>query len=333
MKCRLCLVNEANKSGAHIFSHALISKCVNVPNGKGRDKELMIGYSATGETDLYFGSAVSPEIVEKALGRAYEDADAKNNINDIVRDNEFCSVCESLFGIIESSFSKTLKAIREKGLGKISNCTEIRLYFLIQAWRASACNYNDWKLSANFEEKIRILVYQGCKTFQDDIPQEIVIEINEIPMILTFLETPIGDESSNLLVITNDENPYLLFMCDFILQLFENKPKGIELPSLYTINENVIVSEINIGENFKIDFVDNEKRKIIIRLSQEGTIKEILNKIYLFFLEYCHKNNILPIQADLSQYLIEVTNIDEVGVTELYSIERQEAILNTMFKK
>lgn len=95
----------------------------------------MFGFSQSGEKSLFVGRKVLPEKLTEAIGRELTDKEIENNNNDVVVDNIYCSVCEKLFGIIESDFSsKILTNIRNNGVYNYEYPSNIliRLYFYIQ---------------------------------------------------------------------------------------------------------------------------------------------------------------------------------------------------------
>ena len=71
-KCKLCNINEADKTNSHIVPHFLIKRIINVDNSNGRDKELgfKIGLD---DINSFFGKSVLPEKLEEVYGEVTDD--------------------------------------------------------------------------------------------------------------------------------------------------------------------------------------------------------------------------------------------------------------------
>lgn len=219
--CKFCKTAVADKTGSHIFTSSLISNCINQPGKKGRDKELMFGFGQDGSVDNYIGSQILPEKIEEIKGSSMSDEEIESNSNDLVYDYAFCTSCEKLFGVIESKFSPEIVNIRAGAAKSFKDSELARVYFLIQVLRASVVKYNDWTLTLEFEEKLRFVLFECCKKIEDKVPIAPNNMIFNIPLLISCLQTT-TDASSNLIVIPNFKNPTVLFLCDFVVQIFEN---------------------------------------------------------------------------------------------------------------
>jgi hypothetical protein len=270
MKCLLCQKIEANQTGSHIFTNSLVKSCLNVEGKTGRDDELIFSFNKSGERDVFVGRDTSTDKINQVLGRDMTEEDLESNSNKIVVDNIYCKDCEELFGKIESPFTdRVLNKIRKNGvlLFKEPDNVLIRLYFYIQIWRASSFGFENWSLgNKGLEEHLRNLVLDGCKSFDSGLPNGLKKAILKFPLVVNYLETPLGDKSSNLFFIPKGVNPFYFFLCDFIIEFFplNNSTTKPSLIDRYGVNDEIKEEEINLNEkDFIIRQITNDKRKDI----------------------------------------------------------------------
>lgn len=342
MNCLLCPEQrEANQTGSHIFTHSLISKCINEEGKKGRDNELMFGLSQNGEKDIFFGRNISPEKIEEVKGKELTDDELINNQNDLVVDNIYCSDCEKLFAKIEGVFSENiLSQIRDNNVYAFQypDNIVIRLYFYIQIWRASSSKYNDWQLSdKSLEEHLKSLIYKGCLNWEKGLDKDLEAAILSFPLIINYLETVKEEESSNLVFIPNEKFPYLLFLCDFVIEFFPVL-KMVEPHSYgnyYGLNNDIKEDDINYKENvFKIRFIKNDDRiKMNFEISKnEFASFEIKHQIEFLSEQFIKANNVPPDEFIVAQFIEILTNWDGIPLTERLSKERISNIVEELIK-
>lgn len=272
MLCLLCKEKEANQTGSHIFTHSLISNCINEPGKKGRNKELMFGLSVYEDENLFVGNEVLPDKILDVKGRELNEQEIKNNANNFVLDNVYCSDCEKLFAVIENEFSKNIiNKVRNEKIYEFNTPENllIRIYFYIQIWRASSFKWNDWYLlNKPFEEELRKIVLESCKDFKNVVSDELKDKILKIPIVINYLETPAEEGSSNIIVIPKKVNPYIIFICDFVLEFFDNidhMPISGDFGNFYGLNDGLNEDEINFMEKiFIFRKITNKKRYEII---------------------------------------------------------------------
>ncbi|REC75823.1 hypothetical protein DRF60_15035 [Chryseobacterium elymi] len=338
MNCLLCKENEANQTGSHIFTHSLISKCINEQGKNGRDREIMFGFSQSGEKSLFVGRKVLPDNLAEVLGRELTDDEIENNTNGAVVDNIYCSNCEKLFGIIESDFSsKILTNIRDNGIYSYEypNNILIRLYFYIQIWRASSYSYNDWCLpNKAIEEDLRKYIYEGCLGYEKGLSGSFIKEIVKYPLIVNYLETPEEESSSNLIFIPKTNNPFRFFLCDFVIEFFEdssNKPLFSEIQNYHGLNDDISEKDINYYEDtFIIRNIANTKRKKIIDsyCKEEYVVGEIKRIQDLFVTEYKKINKRIPTDETIAKFSLEIAfGAGEVPTFQALSDERIETVV------
>lgn len=266
MLCKLCYKNDANKKNTHYLTDAIIRTCLNEDGSNEREKGYYFDISNTSPYVTFnFQRGTSVQKLEESLGRipTDEEIERAKEIPYSV-DYIFCSDCEKIFTEIENPFvTQILPKFRNEDLTKKNEITFeenkiIKLFFYLQIWRTSICE-SDFNLNPETEEALRTLLLNSNTTENVDLPQ--------FPIHITYLET-IGDEkvyTSNFVGTTNDRNPNIIFMNDFVIQFFEdeNLVKKIEF---YGLNEsNDLQKFINIkNDEFKFKILRNEKRLEIL---------------------------------------------------------------------
>ncbi|TQM50626.1 hypothetical protein BDE36_2373 [Arcticibacter tournemirensis] len=168
----------------------------------------------------------------------------------------FCTTCEDLFSQIENKFiNDILPSFRRNNLSGIENITEpdpiaVRNFFYIQIYRSAVCeDILDFPDPFLEQMRVSILGKTGDKS---------------IPLNVTYLQTA-GETASyteNFVGFTSDKNPYIIFMNDFIIQVYEDSDK-IHLNHFYGLNEEGnYKSYINhLEEGFTFRIFENAKRK------------------------------------------------------------------------
>jgi hypothetical protein len=326
MNCLFCRKREANQTGSHILTSSLISHCINEPGKRGRNKELMFGISQDGETDLYVGREISIEKIEDVKGRDMTDEELQANNNELVIDNIYCRECEALFAKIENEFSKSLLGRLRNGEKDIEENILLRLYFLIQIWRLSTVKYNDWALEKDYEENLRETLYTACNSYPE-LSDEISERINSIPIIIHHLETEEGKESDNIVGVPDEINPYVFFLCDFILQLF---PGGLpeELPSPHGINDGFGAEVIQVSEDtIVVNHISNAHRKSIVKSVFQGQAGPALKSYIGQFVKTATKNGIVISGELIAQFVRELVSEPDVQISERYSQERVKEVI------
>lgn len=329
MKCLLCRDKDADQTGSHILTHSLVSNCTNEQGKKGRNKEMMFSISQSGERSLFVGNEVLPDKIAEIKGRELTDSEVESNKNDFVVDNIYCSDCEKLFGKIESEFSrKVLGNIRQNKVYEYSDNILIRLYFYIQIWRASSFKYTDWYLPYSLEEYLRTVIFEACNNYENGLSEDLEDNIKKIPLIINYLDTPADKSSSNQVFIPNEKNPYLLFLCDFVVEFFHvfgSIPELSTIANYNGINDGLQESDINCNEKvFKIRYISDSKREEIINsyAINEIVLLEIDRIKSRFVFEYRKEKRVLPTMFQVDDFMMKLLNWENVPLLEKLSEER-----------
>ncbi len=263
MKCALCKIADADKSNTHLLTDSIIRSCLNMDGASDREKGFYFDLSSNMSSIEYsFQRETSVDELEKRLGREPTDEEierAKQNPYSV--DNIFCTACEKIFTDVETSFTTNiLPKLRTPNLDgrvelKFKEVKTIRVFFYIQLWRTHICT-DIFNINDDIADRLRELILKH-ETLN-------IKEINKFPLAVNYLNTNGGDKeyTRNLVGFTDDSNPYILIMNDFVVQFYEDE-KEIRFFDFHDINENDnYIDYINFGEDeFRIKIVTDAKRK------------------------------------------------------------------------
>lgn len=134
-RCTLCRIRTANKTGSHMVPNFLTHPTFSW-DGKGkRDHEALNHDFLNKMTDncQYYGSGVPEWRFAQGAGKQnVTEEDVKNNINQLEYDNEFCSICENRFGILETAYAQFYNGQQKTIAPRIAY-----LFWLSVLWRMS----------------------------------------------------------------------------------------------------------------------------------------------------------------------------------------------------
>ena len=261
--------------------------------------------------------------LEKQLGRPPNDDEisrAKRRLFAV--DDVFCTECETLFGKIEEPFCQSiLPNLRETDLEEEPSITFqdvrlVRLFFLLQFWRAGACAD---KFSLSNES------YESLRTFILNYDNVSIDELKKFPLSITYLNTLGGNKSytENLVGYTSDQNPYIIYINDFVIQLYDSSELIKYLP-VHNLNDQDSYKDfINIDEEEVIVRIfSNEKRKIFnLSLMAESKGKNLLGalreSVALFYQNFYRRPPTVKEEQDFIKYMAS----EEIGIINRYDHE------------
>jgi hypothetical protein len=323
MKCALCNQREANKKNTHYLTDGIIRSCLNQDGSNEREKGLHFDISNDKPSvEVSFQRSTSPEKIEKTLGREpTEEEIAAAKKNDFAVDNVFCTECESRFGVVEAKFIDTLlpQLRNDELVGQneinFKEAKLMRLFFYMQVWRTAVCD-TTFKLSQKTLEQLRLSILKGLET-----PDE---EFDLFPISITYLITLGGEDkyTYNWVGITDDRNPNIILMNDFLVQFFESE-ESIRFLDFYGINNaDDFKHYINVSEGeFRIKVIsDDERKKFLEQMGRTSTVPpKLKNMMHSFIQTWIQEIGTSPsgfIIADFVKGFIEKTK-DTDGVNQL----------------
>lgn len=311
--CALCGEKVANKTNTHCLTDAIIKRCLNIDGSTSRNKGSYYKISPqTASVQYNYQRGVLPEINEEILGRATteeEDQQARRvpfSVNYV-----FCSDCEKLFTQYETSFINSIlnkfrrNAPHNTSEISIKEVETIRMFFYLQLWRSSVClNFN---LSNSLQQKLHNYILH---------PKEHYDEMNNIPLSITYLETRKDEDyTNNIIVFGKTCNPYVIFMNDFVIQIYDPL-EHMHFDELYGINElSNFKRYINFKEKeFIVKVIKDEKRKQILEnfFGQQIDIflQQLLPIIISLFQNLCNRR---PTPKEIKEILYNICQNQYLG--------------------
>lgn len=236
-KCALCLTNTADDTNTHYLTDSVIRRCLNEEGSKIRAKtssyEITLDLDDKTYSKKYkFGQKTSQKSIEEALNRSPTDEEieeAKKTDKHAV-DYVFCRQCEKMMADeIESPFASIMNKFRAESFmpntatpnpsadniidgyelfNQEDDIKRIRLFFLLQLWRTSAC-VSSFKLDNEIEEALRTIILD-CKTVN-------VEELKKIPLAISYINIK-SDYTTGIVMPIKSRSKYLIFMCDFLVE-------------------------------------------------------------------------------------------------------------------
>lgn len=309
MICPYCQENEGTKKNTHYLSDNVIRTALNAEGSKKREKGFYFDMSNnSGAIKFNFQRATPQEILKGGLGRQpseQEIEDAKTIPFSV--DDVFCPACEELFTAIENQFTEAiLPQLRDSDLSETQEITFsefniIRKYFYLQLWRSSICD-ETFQLANETQNELRIILRN------DNVENE---ELCKFPLSITYLNTIGGQEkyTQNVVGFTDDQNPYVIFMNDFIIQFYDNE-ESVKYFDLHNLNnEGDYVKYINLNKDEFIVKVLSDKKRIefnldIMKESKSTPLISMLkdNFTRMYFAIFRTE----PSQEQIDQYLASI---------------------------
>ncbi len=158
-RCTLCRVRPANKTGSHMVPNFLAHPTFSW-DGKGKRGHEALNHDYLNEMDSncqFYGSDVPEWRFAQGEGKTeVSDEDIEKNINQLEYDNEFCSICENRFGVIETAYSQFYNGQQKRIDPRVAY-----LFWLSVLWRMSMGSmgvfmdmHDEWDLRKLLDENI-----------------------------------------------------------------------------------------------------------------------------------------------------------------------------------
>lgn len=299
--CKFCNNKKADKKNTHYLTDAIIRRCLNINGSNEREKGFYFSINNEKPYIEHNFQRLSEDQIKSIIGRLPTDEEIeKAKKIPFSVDNIFCSECEKKFTEIEEKFiNKILKKFREEDLTdkysiEIDENIICRNFFYLQIYRSAVCN-PDFELDSNFTEKLRKILYEK----RDDY---------SIPLSVTYLQTTDKAKyyTENIVGYTSDKNPYIIFLCDFVIQVYDDV-NNINFLELYGLNnEETYTNFININKkafNFCV-LQNDERKKFISELKREEKAKPLIKELMDVFCKiyyYLTSNN--PSEIEKGKFL------------------------------
>lgn len=265
MKCALCKANEADKKNTHFLSDSIIRTCLNENGENIREKGFYFDVSNDSAfVEFNFQRRTTVEKLTTTLGRVPNEAEIeKARQIPFSVDNVFCNTCEKLFTEIEEKFTqKYLDNFRANAFTDqvtFDDFKTIKSFFLLQVWRTSVCD-EMFVIPTVTGEKLRLLILNNNDINENDL--------TEFPLCVTYLTTEnrVNGQTGNFVGYTDDRNPNLIIMNDFIIQFFDNDG-AVKYFDFYGLNDHDNFSKfLNFDlKGFIFKILSNEQRAKLLK--------------------------------------------------------------------
>lgn len=134
-RCTLCRIRPANKTGSHMVPNFLAHPTFSW-DGKGKRGHEALNHDYLNEMNSnsqFYGSDVPEWRFAQGAGKTeVSDEDIEKNINQLEYDNEFCSICENRFGVLETAYSQFYNGQQKRIDPRVAY-----LFWLSVLWRMS----------------------------------------------------------------------------------------------------------------------------------------------------------------------------------------------------
>jgi len=322
--CKLCKVNEADKTGSHIVPAFIIK------NLFPRDKEFV--YTIGKNITSHIGRGILPEKIEEFIGKSMTEQERKDNQIPFIVDYYFCSSCEKKLGYLESLYAKYIHQ-------KIKNASDLEIKFLDKGnlislfwysvmWRISIHNL-PLKLKLKDERKLQSILNSNLKDSSLALEQHLSnneIVLCKYPIAILFNGKD-NRERMNGGQITGHgllRNPYLAFVNEYIILLYF-KPTQVNSVKhlLYGIEGMYELGEIvNYNSNdIKVNLMSDDNWNTIMSNYHMRIAKFKFKEIDSFFEIAADHFNIKYTKSDLQMYRNKVIYSDLL-ITDKYSTKQ-----------
>lgn len=280
MQCALCKTNEATKRNTHFLTDSIIRTCLNENGENIREKGFYFDVSNDSAfVEFNFQRRTTIEKLTTTLGREPDDEEIeKAKQIPFSVDYVFCNTCENKFTEIEERFTqKYLENFRSNAFTDqvtFDDYKTIKSFFLLQVWRTSVCD-EMFDIPANIKEKLCLIILNNNNVDENDL--------TEFPLCVTYLTTEdsVNGKTGNFVGYTDDRNPNLIIMNDFIIQFFDNEG-SVKYFDFYGLNDpnnyNKFLNLDAAGFIFKI--LSNEQRTQLLKDFIETDKVKSLTKFY-----------------------------------------------------
>lgn len=313
--CPLCKKKEANQTGSHIFTHALIKTAINDAGNLKRDKEIMYTLSSLNLESHFIGRSITDDRINEVLGKSMTEEDIEKNINTLVIDNLVCDVCEKRFTTAENYFitniyqklpSNDFRISNDSNKNEVISFSEteinidlIRLFFYIQIWRASASNHEKFRLKHKLEKKMAKIIDENLDLNYDTTIancKKNSTEIRSFPVLITFVKTEINsktkkEHTQNIVFVSSSKMPYYFVINDISIQFYEKESHvRSSIDYIYGVKKIIPINEhINFNEtDFKIGVLSDSNRKTLLESYNMALANAFIHRLRSFF-SYVHK--------------------------------------------
>ena len=224
-RCTLCRIRPANKTGSHMVPNFLAHPTFSW-DGKGKRGHEALNHdflNALNKNCQFYGNEVPGWRFALGEGKTDEvtDEDIDNNINQIEYDNEFCSVCEKRFSILETAYSQYYSGQIKKIDTRVAY-----LFWLSVLWRMSMGSMGIF-MDMEDELHLRRLLNENILGTTDEIAKN-DSDLGEWKYAIFRAEgLQLGDKG--IFGYRKECSPYVVMYNDLVMVFYHDTPSDEEL--------------------------------------------------------------------------------------------------------
>ena len=320
MVCKICLIRDADFEGSHVIPHFIIAPGIS-DGSTSRDLEqsFQIGH---GGSDFYFGRSVLPETLENTLGRPVTNEEIENNTHHYIRDNIYCTQCESELSRFESLYNEEVAPALLQRLALSERQKNIAHYFWVSIiLRCSVIEFTGFKLIVTLEQEVRGEINGILSPSQREIEEKCMLQPRVRNVFIGFMAEPVDAEDitrNMTLLHPGKVSPYLLVVSSYVI-IFDYDDVNQLTNVLQEIGIN---STVSYEPGTIIQYITAEERNLVIRycagLEAEQFVDDTLREYTEAFVlnQHC-----LPSQLQTQVFFSDLLD-ETVPVTVKFSRSR-----------
>lgn len=223
-RCCLCRTLPANKTGSHMVPNFLAHPSFSW-DGKGKRfrEALNHDFLNAGERNCqFYGRDVPGWRFAQGEGKEeVTDEDIEKNVNQLEYDNEFCSLCENRFGVLETSYSQFYN-----GTQKTINPRVAYIFWLSVLWRMSMGSMSIF-MEVNDELSLRRLLDENMLDTASAIAKSDT-DLGDWKYAI-FRAEGLCDGDKGIFGYRKECSPYVVMYNDLVMVFYHNMPADEEL--------------------------------------------------------------------------------------------------------
>jgi hypothetical protein len=243
--CVLCKKRPANNTGAHMVPNFLTAPTFSW-NGKGKRFNEALNHDFLNKAEkncTFYGQQVPAWRWAQGEGKTeVTEEDIDNNVNQIEYDNEFCSVCEKRFGILETAYAQYYNGQKKNINPRLSY-----LFWLSVLWRMSMGSMSIF-MDMHDELPLRELLNDNILSSEKEIIES-DSDLGNWKYAIFRADGLRDDGDKGILGYRKECSPYVVMYNDLVMVFFHDSPS----------DEELTIGPITVDRNFLNDWHSQEK--------------------------------------------------------------------------
>lgn len=223
-QCALCRARIANDIGSHMWPNFIAHPTFSYDQKGKRDHEALDHLCINNPTwnGSYYGRDVPDDRIKKTHGDSMTDEEAEENVNRLVFDNMFCTICEARFGILETAYSAYYNHQKQDVHPQIAY-----LLWLSILWRVSLGRMGIYiKSEDDFE--LRELLDMAILKSENEICQS-QLDLGHWKYAVFRGESEVKQYDKGIFACRYEYPPYAIMANDIVVVFYPHEPKDEQL--------------------------------------------------------------------------------------------------------